>query len=117
MTLDSSQADFAPPDPVSLLCLSGLPTSVAENVVDILRRGHCLREVRADYPPVPPGSLVVYELRLTQYLPDAGARLDTPGLYGLCVTDGSEITTVLGLLDIARDDVLDQRRKWKAPDA
>lgn len=114
MTLNSSSEDFQAPDPVALLCLSGMPTSVAQSVVDILRAGHCLRETRADFPPVDPGSLVVTELRISHHLPadtDAFAGM-TPGHYGMCVTDGTEVTTLLGLLSIASEDVHAQRRAW-----
>lgn len=112
MTTNSGDPDFVAPDP-ALVLLSVLAPADAERALAALRGAGCLRENLCDWPATDPGTLIQQEIRVTQWLPPADRMeaMGSQGRYGLAVTDGIQIDTLLGVLAIASEDVLAQRRR------
>lgn len=115
MTLNSGSPDFVPPDPALVLMTVLAPTDVVR-VLDALRGAGCLRETTADWPAADAGALIQQEVRVTQWLPSNDRMLegDTIARYGMAVSDGISIDSLLGVLTIAEDDVLAQLRERRS---
>lgn len=112
MNLNSGDDDFAPADPATVLVQAGLDPRSAIVALDALRAHGCLRETKADWPAKPAGAITSSDVRLTGWLPAVSDLpvLGDAGRYGLAVPDGTTIAELAGLLVIATDDVLAQRR-------
>lgn len=112
MNLNSGDVSFAPADP-ELVLASVLTPDAARRALEALRAAGCLRERQADWPPADPSVLIQNDVRVVDYIPGTD-RMDELGSvtrYGITVSPGSTLADVLGLLTIATDDVLDQRRR------
>lgn len=114
MTINSGQPDFQPNEPGHVLA-QALPQldSVAINaVVAALAAAGCLRTSTCDFPPVPEGCIATGDLRVTGFIdPSESTEAGTGERYDIAVPDGTDIRGMLGLLDIASDDLLDRRRQ------
>lgn len=108
MTLNSGQPSFAPPDPAVVLAGTGLDARSVIVALDALRAAGCLRERPGDFPPAPPGVMVLNDVRVVDFMPTDDrltAELGTATRYGLHVSRGSTFSDVLGLLSLVTHEV------------
>lgn len=97
-----------------------LTPAAAVRALDALRAAHCLRERPGDFPPAPPGVMILNDVRVTDFMPTDDAmvaRLGSTTRYGLHVSRGSTYSDALGLLSLTVDDVHTRRRKELGDDA
>lgn len=113
MTTNSGQPDFQPNEPGHVLAtvLPQLDTVAVNAAIAALTAAGCLRTSTCDFPPVPEGAIATGDIRITGFIdPGESTAEGTKERYDIAVPDGTDIRGMLGLLDIAKDDLLARRR-------
>lgn len=117
MSINSGQPDFAPNEPGHVIAAVLGPLHYPEQVNELvaaLQAAGCLRMSDCDFPPVPEGCIATGDLRVTGYInPTESTEGGTAERYDLAVPPGTDIRGMLGLLDIAKDDLLERRRQMR----